>query len=316
MAPLGGSFVTTGTMVSFMVAEAQPPAAEMTRVQMGTDGYRWVRVIAAANHLSAILEAAGGPRGLKHPRHSRHIAPARAKAEAVIREYFSRQEAYLLAEIRPKVRSALVAHPKLQEAASTAAYRFASTLLPTSLHPLRFPVTQDESSEWNDAIRAAINGAGLALAKEIQSGAQLSEDVAGRYLRDHSLSKLTGGFSETSVDRLRAAVAEAWDAGGSYDQIVAAIQKTFADFSDVRAGMIAQTEVNDAYVSGRAAMADELGFDEKSWDTDGGACEICQANADQGWIDMDEDFSSGDDAPTAHPNCDCSLSFRKSSSSE
>lgn len=39
-------------------------------------------------------------------------------------------------------------------------------------------------------------------------------------------------------------------------------------------------------------------------------CEICEENADRGWIDMDETFldTDGDDiddAP-AHPNCDCS----------
>ena len=60
-------------------------------------------------------------------------------------------------------------------------------------------------------------------------------------------------------------------------------------------------------------MADEFGADEKSWDGDGEACEeICQPNIDAGWIDIDDDFPSGDQQPTAHPRCDCNIDFRKS----
>jgi phosphohistidine phosphatase SixA len=53
--------------------------------------------------------------------------------------------------------------------------------------------------------------------------------------------------------------------------------------------------------------ADE-GATEKSWV--GGTCEVCQENADAGWIDMDEQFPSGDDEPPAHPNCGCELETR------
>ena len=202
------------------------------------------------------------------------------------------------------------------EASTPGGKRFANGILPSSLHPLRFPVAHVEDHEYQDAITDAIMGAARVMAAEAASGATISDDVASRYLRDNSLSKLTGNLNEASIDRLRNAVADAWDKGGSYDQIVEAIQDTFADFSDVRAGMIAQTEVNDAYNRGRVQQAQDLGFDEKAWDPDGEACEeTCQPNVDQGYIGMDEDFESGDDAPPAHPNCDCSISFRKGSES-
>ena len=189
---------------------------------------------------------------------------------------------------------------------------FARTILPSSVSPLRFAVTAAESSEWEEAIRGAINAAGATLAAELKSGARLSEDVAGRYLRENSLSKLTGGFSETSVERLQNAIADAWDQGGSYDQIVKAVQDTFADFSSVRAGMIANTETADAYNHGRDVFARENGFEEKSWETESGdPCPECLANEAQGYIDIDDDFQSGDDAPTLHPNCMCLLNFRK-----
>jgi hypothetical protein len=85
-------------------------------------------VIRAANHLAALLEAAATSkkslevqkRGLKHRRHARHIVPARAKVEAVLRGYFARQEAAVLEEIKPRIAQALVAHPQpIREADAT-----------------------------------------------------------------------------------------------------------------------------------------------------------------------------------------------------
>lgn len=43
-----------------------------------------------------------------------------------------------------------------------------------------------------------------------------------------------------------------------------------------------------------------------------GNCEVCEDNADRGWIDQDEVFESvfGDtDAEPAHPNCTCWVEF-------
>jgi hypothetical protein len=58
-------------------------------------------------------------------------------------------------------------------------------------------------------------------------------------------------------------------------------------------------------------MARSAGLNEKSWETESGnPCEVCLANVDDGWIDIDDTFSSGDDAPTAHPGCMCDLNYR------
>ena len=38
-------------------------------------------------------------------------------------------------------------------------------------------------------------------------------------------------------------------------------------------------------------------------------CDDCEDNADDGAIDLDDDFTSGADAPPEHPNCQCSLSW-------
>ena len=121
---------------------------------------------------------------------------------------------------------------------SAAGKTFASALLPRSLQPLSFAATRAEESEYNSAITDLISAA----AKSLDASAAVGEDFAGQYLRSNSLSKLTGGLNNTSIDRLQNAIGDAWDKGGSYDQIVQAITDTFDDFSDTRAGLIAQTE--------------------------------------------------------------------------
>lgn len=291
-------------------------------------------IATAANELAALLEASVA-KGLKHPRHSRHVAPARKRIKAVMAHYFDRQRKAVLAEVNPRIRRQLMLHPsdsqsRLFEAfmaeragkpltvkgiiaayeASTQSKTFARSLVPTSLHPLTFAATGSETSEYNEAITELISAAAKSL------GSTAGEDLASTYLRENSLSKLTGNLAATTTERLQNALATAWDEGGSYGQMVAAIQDTFEDFSDTRAGLIAQTEVNDAYSDARQSTAEALGYDEKRWDPDGNACPECQANADQDWIDIGETFESGDDAPTAHPGCDCGCDYRKSSDEE
>ena len=185
-------------------------------------------------------------------------------------------------------------------------------LPPSSLHPLRFPITGGENDDLNQAIKGAIERETAKLAAELKSGTAISEDVAGRWLRDHSLTKLTGNFSEVSITQLRNALADAWDAGGSFNQIVDAIQSVFVDFSGEQAAMIAQTEMNTAHNVARMAMAHEMGMQEKSWsadDTD--ACEACQKQIAAGWIPINELFPGGVMAACLHEGCDCGVNFRK-----
>jgi ABC-type transporter Mla subunit MlaD len=193
-------------------------------------------------------------------------------------------------------------------AISPQARTFAHSLLPRSLQPLSFAATRGEQSEYNDAITTLIGAA----AKSLDASAAVGEDYAGEYLAQNSLAKLTGALAQTSIERLQDALATAWDAGGSYDQMVKAVNDTFDDFSERRAGLIAQTESADAYNAGRQEIATSLGFDEHAWETESGdPCPICEANEAQGYIDIDQDFASGDDAPTSHPNCLCVVNFRK-----
>lgn len=274
----------------------------------------------AANDLAALLEKSA-PKGLRHPKHAVHIKSARAAIKRVMVHFFERQRKAVMAAVKPHVQRELLLYPVTakesdnirriyKEAITPQARTFARSLMPTSLHPLSFSATAGETSEYNEAITDLIGAAAKSL------GVTAGPDFAGDYLAKNSLSKLTGGLDRTSIERLQDALATSWNKGGDYDSMVKAITDTFDYFSSTRAELIAQTEANDAYSDARQQIAVEAGLDEKRWDPDGDACPECQANADQGWIDIEDSFDSGDDAPTAHPGCDCGCDYRKSSEDE
>ena len=186
-------------------------------------------------------------------------------------------------------------------------------LTPSSLHPLRFRITAGENDDFNEAIKSAIEREAAKLAAEVKGGATVSENVAGRWWRDHSLTRLTGNLSEASITQLRNALAGAWAAGGSFNQLVEAIHCVCADFSDEQAAVIAQTAGNTAYNVGRMATAHETGMQEKSWSADGtDACDECQRQIGAGWIPINQPFPGGVMVPCLHDGCDCSADYRKS----
>jgi hypothetical protein len=180
----------------------------------------------------------------------------------------------------------------------------------SSLQPLRLPITGGD--DLNQAIKAAINREAVKLVAELKSGVTTSEDAGGRWLREHSPTKLEGNFPEAAITSLRNALADAWAAGGSFKQLVDAIHSVFADFSEEQATTIAQTAANTAYNVGRDAMAHELGAEEKIWSADGSdACEKCQYQIAAGWIPIDEPFPGGVMFPCLHDGCDCGVNYRQ-----
>jgi hypothetical protein len=76
---------------------------------------------------------------------------------------------------------------------------------------------------------------------------------------------------------------------------------------------IAQTEQRMATERGKEAMAKERGKKFKLWITAGDdlVSDIDVGNEAQGWIAVDENFSSGDSVPPSHPNCRCTVTYRK-----
>ena len=125
-------------------------------------------------------------------------------------------------------------------------------------------------------------------------------------------------IDDTTRDMIRQTIADGLDENIGMDEIAANIEDSYG-FSEERADLIARTEISRANsegaLEGARGARDELGLGiKKVWllapdyqdqDDDG----ICQDNADDGPIDIDDQFSSGDDTVPAHPNCRCVVTF-------
>lgn len=85
-----------------------------------------------------------------------------------------------------------------------------------------------------------------------------------------------------------------------------------------RALRIARTELSDAFNFGQLDSLKQAvdtgwlpGMPEKNWMAGGSnPCEICEENEAVGFISLEETFPSGDEHPTAHPSCECSLAYK------
>lgn len=128
-----------------------------------------------------------------------------------------------------------------------------------------------------------------------------TEPPALKFLDKYTL-KLAGDLNETTLDRIKAGIGLSIGNGESQAEATARL----ADILDnpTRAATIAHTETVRAFTEGRLAVGEQIGADRKQWDATLNACEICDP-MDGDIVDMDESFSSGDDAPPAHPNCRC-----------
>jgi phosphohistidine phosphatase SixA len=155
--------------------------------------------------------------------------------------------------------------------------------------------------------------------KPIAAGVVLGLPKPSPTLMASEGSDLEDFLDNTTVDRAADALKDLGDTLSAKD-VIAAIGKMFDEFSDPtgdklsRADTVAMHAVSDGYHAGSnstaQAAADAGQQVEKQWDIGDDGCEICTANADEGWIDNDEPHGSGDFEPPAHPNCDCSESYR------
>jgi hypothetical protein len=114
-------------------------------------------------------------------------------------------------------------------------------------------------------------------------------------------------ISETTRASINELIQQALDEGMSPQDLADAIMSA-TDFSDWRAELIARTELAKSQSEGALAGWRASGVvSGKAWivssshDSD----DDCDGNVDDGVIDLDELFSSGDDSPPAHGNCQC-----------
>jgi uncharacterized protein with gpF-like domain len=131
-------------------------------------------------------------------------------------------------------------------------------------------------------------------------------------------------INDTTRDYLQTIITQATDEGWSYQRTAEAITDRYKEFAigkpqehiDSRAHLIAVTETGNAYAEGNLIVAKDLqdaGITmEKAWSTvgDNKVTAECQANEDQGWIPLQDEFLSGHQRPLRFPGCRCDLLTR------
>lgn len=118
-------------------------------------------------------------------------------------------------------------------------------------------------------------------------------------------------ITSSTRDMIHDAVTQSFVQGYGIAELQTVLQESAA-FSESRARMVARTEslraANDGVKSSlKRAQAAGVNL-KKTWLAAADSCDDCIDNEDDGPIDMDDTFTTGDDSPPAHPNCRCSLS--------
>ncbi len=256
-----------------------------------------------------VIAEARERQSLRHPDHYKLIDPLRKRARKLMQRLFTAQRNAILAEVRPWLKLHM---READDVPADQAKATAESIIPDTMTALQMKVSTSDVAEYSAIIQSAIERGAAKLEAELRSGAMIPENKLSAYLRTDSLGELTGGLDETTKQRLRDAIADTVQSGGTADDIVDAIDELFDDFNAKRANLIAQTEVNDAYNFGRLSIADAAGLDEKEWVTESESpCIICVTNEAQGYIPIGDSFISGDQIPTAHPGCYCGTDFRQ-----
>jgi hypothetical protein len=130
-------------------------------------------------------------------------------------------------------------------------------------------------------------------------------DDAVKFASDQAAELVKTG--DATREQLRGLVTEAVEGGWSTDELASAIEDATA-FSEERADLIARTEVANAEGQGKLAGWKTSGVvTKKRWLLDADPCEVCEDNALEGPIDLNDTFPSGDDAEPAHPYCRCAV---------
>ena len=264
-------------------------------------------IIAAANDLAALIEAGEVP---KHQAaRDKAIRGALLKVQTLTRKRFRAQRKAVLDSHALANLKTVLDRERLAEAEDPKRAKLeADIAAEIGTHVYMVPVTAEQAKTYEGAVAAAVDAGGDAASDMLSTAApQSTESFIAEYLKEGGFMRLTGDIDKTTVDNLASAIAETYESGGSFEDVVQAVKDSFQVANDFRARMIAQTELQDAYNQSILHFGREAGATQKEWITDLAPCAICIANAADGVIDLEDDFSSGDDAPPGHPNCLCSV---------
>jgi len=236
--------------------------------------------------------------------------PERRLERAMRRAFLAEQRAFLTRLAKLKSRFA----PTVREVAEYADWEplFSDAALET-LQAFVAPIDEFTAK----ALLAGMLGAVADL--DIETSFTLEHPEAVNYLRNHGANQVTR-IRETTREQLRTILTQAANEGWSYDKTAKAIRQRYRHFGKERARNIAIYELGDGYEAGNLVVAKDLqagGLEmQKSWLPAANPCPICQGNAAESWIPLDQAFSGGSDRAPGHVRCRCSTLFRRKPNSE
>jgi len=178
-----------------------------------------------------------------------------------------------------------------------------------------------------DGLVPAVSQGYSAMAEEVgmQDAFKLKQPEAVKWARTQAAVDVSA-VNDTTKETIRGMVTRGLEQGASYDEVARQISKRFEEFAigkpqlhiESRAHLVAINENAVGYAHGETTLIDEIESTgikmEKSWHTvgDDNVSDGCQRNADNGWIQNDEAFDSGDLTYPRFPGCRCNVQYRVS----
>jgi hypothetical protein len=148
--------------------------------------------------------------------------------------------------------------------------------------------------------------------------AKIAQKVRDNIEAGNAFDNLHGLLSEiTGLDKNRAATLAKYKAslqqgGVSGKELVDKVEAMREKLLRDRRKVIAQTEQRMATENGKMEVAQTQGHKYKRWITaqDDLVSDPCESNQAQGWIGINDSFSSGHGQPPEHPRCRCTFVSR------
>lgn len=207
------------------------------------------------------------------------------KFEKDIRKYFDQQEAFIIKELKKINKSFTINQVK--------------------------DIFKGE--KWDSQIKLGISFITPSILEYIKQGAENANDIVGfdgfddntRNIEEFIATRsqfFAEKVNNTTSEDLIKTLQEGLDNSESMEDIIGRVKSVYTFANDVRAKVIARTEISASANFGKVELYKQAGIEKMEWYNLDPESEECKMNA--GLVrNIGEEFPSGDTEPPAHPNC-------------